>query len=783
MRLLKIFTLYFWIFFSLLLNVRGQDMTQLRNRLVDLNGFESIKSRKNKQFGIADFQKKVNVSTGAFDRANKRPITTDIKTDILQLALYYQDKIKTTAPEKELSEIKLILYRSLYYWLHDKPQFRWTDSALDQPRYVAAILFSLYKDLDKDLEDPELRSLVNGILVDAANYVRYSWNFGKSSSSFLSLGDNLNEDVQRMGNVGYRLYSLISISAAINNPGLIDTLSIIAKNQLPIKMNTGNEYPIALMPDFSLHQHNYGGSQIYNLGYGLDWYSDFVAYAYYAKGTKWALNNEELITLVNFLDHGLYPFFLPNGQVVDQVLGRHNQLPKYYSSFPVNRTKILRSFFDSGTPERMRIDKVLDDPNFTKDQGHRGFYTSDLMLTKTGNYSASVRFISDRTSGQESGDNGQKNGMENFFFSDGSFLLYKNNRESGKGAWDWRMVPGTTTELIDFPLPFVPYGKGYSNKKSFAGILEAKHGVLGSFTIDRTSPESTVTAVKSYALLEDLFLFEGHNINYSGKGKVVTTVTQEQVTGKVTLFEGDSEKEIMLGEEFEKISNKPIGVWHNNVGYLLLPSKSGSLKWGMSLHERRTRWQQLDSRNTGDESLLKLFSLNLVHGLSSRIEFPDYLYVVLPEISYEEFKASYNEGEVDLIKLGLKIESRSNENLIFYYKEDPYFMNFRSIAESKIQIDSYQLNISGLITGTICSHSEHLGLKFAQLEKRDNLGVDFTIKISDLILPQELTNDELSDKLRVTIMPDGSKIEGNSKPKNMHYFGSSFLINLPHLAN
>ncbi|TNF43315.1 MAG: hypothetical protein EP311_03385, partial [Cytophagales bacterium] len=201
----------------------------------------------------------------------------------------------------ELNEIKERLYKTLAWWVIDKPQFQWTDSALDQPRYLGTILILLYDTMKADLTDPKFATRIKRIKEESADYLRYTWNFGKADDRFLNLGDDLNEDVQRMGNVGYRLYAMTAISASLDREDLMAAVSNIAKNQIRFHINSGQSHPIALMPDFAFHQHNYGGSQIYNLGYGLDWFNDFVAYAYYVKDTKWALTKEELKILSGFL--------------------------------------------------------------------------------------------------------------------------------------------------------------------------------------------------------------------------------------------------------------------------------------------------------------------------------------------------------------------------------------------------------------------------------------------------------------------------------------------------
>lgn len=759
--------------------VFGQEFPNIRKRLSELSAFQSIIKLEDKDWSYASFQKTINDSNGAFLRANPRPTSTDIKKDLLQEVFYFLRMQSQGIENVELDEIKERLYKTLAWWLIDKPQFRWTDSALDQPRYLGTILILLYDTMKADLTDPKFATRIKRIKEESADYLRYTWNFGKADDRFLNLGDDLNEDVQRMGNVGYRLYAMTAISASLDREDLMAAVSNIAKNQIRFHINSGQSHPIALMPDFAFHQHNYGGSQIYNLGYGLDWFNDFVAYAYYVKDTKWALTKEELKILSGFLQKGIYPFFLENGQLVQQALGRHNQVYESWIQFPETRAKLLRSFFAPNSEERLQIDRVLTDLSFEKNTGFHSFYSSDFLIADVKKYAASVRLVSDRTSGQESGDEGQRNGMQNFFSSDGSFFHYFPGLDRIKGAWDWRKVPGTTTAQIDIPLPLVPYGKGYSGYSSYSGVLSSFRGGMIAANLRRRTGDYQLEMVKSYLLLPDLVLFWGFGLKYDGTETVLTTITQELFEEGAMYLEGHITSSLTLGEKRHSQIALPVGIWNSGNGYLLFPVGENQLDFQLSTLETPTQWELLDQRNSQLSEKPPLLSLAIIHQNEGKKMAGEYFYLMVPDIGKEDFIKLYNLGDIDFSGLGLSQLNYSGSNLSLVKDEVAWFVNFRQVAESKFSLGTKNFVITGLIAGSVEIESDRLKMRLAQMEKRNSQGQEFSVRIDNFESKSIPSSSGLLNPINVISSQDGLQFSGNTAPKYPLEFGSTFQISFP----
>ncbi|SFO48997.1 Polysaccharide lyase family 8, super-sandwich domain [Algoriphagus ornithinivorans] len=772
------FSFSFILFFILSL-LSAQDLASARKRLTEMGTYKSILRHEDKNWSYQTFKNKINDSNGAFLRTNPRPTSADIKKDLLQEVFYFLRMQSEGMETVELNEIKERLYKTLAWWVIDKPQFRWTDSALDQPRYLGTILILLYDTMQADLSDPTYAPRIKRIQEESANYLRYTWNFGKAEDRFLNLGDDLNEDVQRMGNVGYRLYAMTAISAALDREDLMGSVSKIAENQIQFHINTGQSHPIALMPDFALHQHNYGGGQIYNLGYGLDWFNDFVAYAYYVKDSKWALEKNQLNLLAGFLEKGIYPFFLENNQLVQQALGRHNQVKSTWIKFPESRAKLLRSFFSEGSDERKTIDRVLSDLDFKKNTGFNSFYSSDFLIADLPKYTASIRLVSDRTSGQESGDQGQRNGMQNFFSSDGSFIHYKPGFDEVKGAWDWRKVPGTTAALIDYPLPATPYGKNYSGFSSYAGVLNTEKGALISGNLRRKSGSYELEMVKSYLLLQDVVLFWGVGLKYGDKHEVHTTVTQESLCENAFFLNG-SEK-VLFGLDFSKLMSAdiPIGVWNVNTGYIIFPVEEQDIQVSLAAKSTITKWEKLDQRNKPENNNIPLLTISIKHSENSIIYSDSYFYLMIPDISEEKFIEFYDEGSVNFPALGIEQIRYSGSNLLLAYDSSAWFVNFRKAAKSEFTISDYDFSVSGLIGGSFQLKDENLNINITQMEKRGSIGQDFVITI-DNFGPVNLSSPSvLSQPLKVQNSQSGIQISGNTETKNPLDFGSTFSFYIP----
>lgn len=756
----------------------AQDLANVRKSLTEMGPYQSILRVENKDWSYENFKKNTNGSTGAFLRKNPRPISGDIKKDLLQEVFYFLRMKEKGIEAERLASIKDRMYKTLAWWLIDKPQFRWTDSALDQPRYVGTILLLLYDTLNADEADPTYATRIRRIKQEAVNYLRYTWNFGKAEDRFLNLGDDLNEDVQRMGNVGYRLYAMTAIAAALDRSDLMNSVSQIANNQLPFHINTGSSHPIAIMPDFAFHQHNYGGGQLYNLGYGLDWFNDFVAYAYYVKGSKWALEMDQLKLLSDFLAKGIYPFFLENNQLVQQALGRHNQVQSTWIKFPESRTILLRSFFSEGSEECKLLDSILSDLDFTRHTGFHSYYSSDFVLVDLPNYSASVRLVSDRTSGQESGDESQQNGMQNFFSSDGSFIHYLPDLDRGKGAWDWRKIPGTTAALIDYPLPLVPYGKNYSGFSSYSGVLHNERGALMAGTLRRKTGAYQLEMVKSYLLLGEAVLFWGFGLKYEDDPAVHTTVTQEVLQDNSFILKGKQKLSVQLGFEEVNPAKNPLGFWNGDTGYIILPIPEKDVQVELSAKSTATKWEQLDHRNKPQDDKIPLLTLSVKHSENSKVFSDSYFYLMIPSTSEDEFERIYNQGEIDFSSLGIEQVTYSDSNFSLVQETMAWFVNYKKKAITEFTLDGHDFAVSGLIGGVFEIVDENLRIAITQMEKRENLGQDFSITIDNFESLNSPSISALVQPLHVQTFQSRIQIYGNTQTKNPLDFGSTFRFDL-----
>lgn len=756
----------------------AQDLPAIRTRLTELSAFSSILSYEDRNWSYENFKKRINDSNGAFLRENPRPTSADIKTDLIQQVFFFLRNQKEEVSSAMLHEQKDRLYKTLSWWIIDKPQFRWTDSALDQPRYVGAILLLLYDIMKADESDPRYASRIRRIKEEAANYLWYSWNHGKSDDRFISLGDDLSDDVRRMGNVGYRLFAMTAIATALDREDLMTSISYIVNNQFQFQINTGSNYPVALMPDFAFHQHNIQGGQLYNLGYGLDWFNDFVAYAYYVKDTQWALTDYQLGILTSFLERGVYPFFVENGQLVQQALGRHNQVQSSWIKFPENRARLLMSFFSKDSEQHKAIENVLSDLNFEKNTGFHAFYTSDFLIADLPKYKASVRLVSDRTSGQESGDFSQKNGMLNFFSSDGSFLHYLPDFDEVKGAWDWRKVPGTTAALINYPLPIVPYGKNYAGFSSYSGVLATEKGALIAGNLRRKSGTYQLEMVKSYLLLPNVVLFWGFGLKYEEKNPVNTTITQERTLEDAFILSGSNKQLIRMGSDTVLKAKKPIAIWNGETGYVIFPTGEVGFHLEISSQLARTKWEFLDERNKELKNELPLLTVGVKHIENSQLISDSYFYVMVPKISEQEFTSLYNLGEVDFASLGIGQLKYSTSCLSLVHKNEAWFVNFKNAANSEFSLAGIHFSVKGLLGGAVYLDNNNLQFNLSQMEKRNTEGQDFLIKI-DNYQPKSISQVEtLSKPLRVRYTQSGFQILGNTQTKNSLNFGSTFRFDI-----
>jgi hypothetical protein len=104
--------------------------------------------------------------------------------------------------------------------------------------------------------------------------------------------------------------------------------------------------------------------------------------------------------------------------------------------------------------------------------GNRHFWCSDFQVQRTPDYYFSVKMCSDRVAGAESCNSENLCG---YYLGDGATYLYQSGKEYENifPFWDWKKIPGTTTQQDSKELPVLT-AAGYRLPTDFVGGVSGR---------------------------------------------------------------------------------------------------------------------------------------------------------------------------------------------------------------------------------------------------------------------------------------------------------------------
>ena len=249
--------------------------------------------------------------------------------------------------------------------------------------------------------------------------------------------------------------------------------------------------------------------------------------------------------------------------------------------------------------------------------GSRHFWRSDITTHHRPDSYTAVKISSTRTLQPESG-NGE--GLQNMHLADGVTLIMQRGDEYDGifPVWDWRRLPGTTTEQATYSLkPAADWG--VAGTSSFAGGVSDGMYSLTVFDYDRRN----VGGHKSWFFFDDEFVALGAGIDAPrATSDVITTVNQTLKRGS-TAWGATSGQTGMLTTGTLSRSDLAWAV-HDGIGYVF-PAASSAMIRSVS---QSGSWSAINSSQSSAPVTADVFSLQVNHGRTPADA--GYAYVVLP---------------------------------------------------------------------------------------------------------------------------------------------------------
>jgi chondroitin AC lyase len=399
------------------------------------------------------------------------------------------------------------------------------------------------------------------------------------------------------------------------------------QKELKVSMGEG------IQPDGSFHQH---GPQIQFGNYGLAYLGDMIKWIRMLRNTPFYFDESKMNILRNYLIDGQQWITWKN-QMDISACGRE--------LFVNAQRGIARNLSDD-----FRQMETLDPANaetyknagqYETLSGNRHFWRSDFQVQRTPNYYFSVKMCSDRVIGAESCNS---ENIRGYYLGDGATYLYQSGKEYENifPFWDWKKIPGTTTQQDDKELPVLT-ASGYRIQSNFVGGVS--NGKSGIVVMDYN--RDGVSAKKAWFIFNDQVICLGAGISSSTGIPVTTSVNQSFLNGGV-LVKTKSEK-ILPAESSEALS--PKWILHDQTGYFF--PEGGNLK--LETKTVTGSWNRVFSKYKDEPIQAGIFKLWFEHGANPSGK--TYAYCLVPRADKIKMQKLEAKPSFRILKNGTDVQA------------------------------------------------------------------------------------------------------------------------------
>ncbi|PUZ28119.1 hypothetical protein DCC81_01150 [Chitinophaga parva] len=640
------------------------------------------------------------------------------------------------------AESRANTYGSLTTWLASPPKFTWTAGAIEQPSAAAMSLLMLQNDMKHANTGEKLGPQIEELMTRSRQYIRYSWNNGKQSSYFQNLGTDEFEETQRLANVGYRIFALASIAMVTNDNNAMDTLSMIVKNQFLYDYNKSGYFPATIKSDGIIDQHNLGGSQVYNIGYGGDFINDMIRYGNWFRNTPYALSDKEFNTLADLMTDGTQWMFYKNHPAFN-IMGRHNALIVNGSASPAYMDQrgninylsaLIQNKNTDSYKKLMSLKNRLNDFGSYNMDSSKYFWNSDLLIQSNPDYFACIKMLSNKTGSTETGDRNNREGINNYYMGEGSTIMFHTGREydNARAVWNWRAIPGTTVKQKNGALPLIAYGQFSESNNNIAGGVSDGKTSIGGFYLDRKNNYTQVNAQKAYFAFPKFLLCLGNGVNDNAPDgdNIVTTLNQSERLTPI-VYAANGKQPMTVGTD-QKVNttltlSSPSWFWQDNTGYIIIPSGEGKTVVNLIGEQRQNNWNNIDKRNPSQVQNVNIFQLGIVHGNQGKWNCQEYIYVVVPNVTADQMGAQFT-----ALSSGLKIVNTKDQQSVAY---QDYFctlmLDSRKAENFAFGNNQYKLASTARTAVIIKKKGNQLRIDANKMDNGDNSAANVTIANSN----------------------------------------------------
>ncbi len=292
-----------------------------------------------------------------------------------------------------------------------------------------------------------------------------------------------------------------------------------------------------IRPDYSFHQH---GPQQQFGNYGLAFANTEAYWTRMFNGTKYALTEEQLAVLRNYLLQGMR-FTVWNGFMNVGACGRQLFRGSLRGK-ALSLGKAVRNMQEADTAYRKQYEAFYHtdiaagtrrNVSRCRTTGTRFFPFSDYGVYWSDKWGAELKLSSSRVIGSETVNSENLLGK---YLGMGALFLYRTGSEYRDifPVWDWTKLPGVTAYDTEALFPGKIGAATYRNEHAFVGGLSG-HGPSGGAAMVVKS--DGLTALKSWFFLLDTVVCLGSGIRGEQPYRITTAVEQKNGGAPVTVLE------------------------------------------------------------------------------------------------------------------------------------------------------------------------------------------------------------------------------------------------------
>lgn len=391
--------------------------------------------------------------------------------------------------------------------------------------------------------------------------------------------------------------------------------------------------------DNSYFQH---GVQLYIGGYGDEILKGVTQVALYARGTKYALSDEKIQLMGNFMRQTYYQTIRGQYMLFD-VLGRGvsrmNETRKSGSAQFARRMLTLDpAHADEYKAIIARLEKKQP-AGYGVQPLHTHYFIGDYTLHVRPHYTFDVRMVSNRTMRCEYG-NGEN--LKTYFMSDGCTNIVTEGDEYANifPVWNWNRIPGVTAPQLD-TIPRTVIDWQTKGTSTFAGgVSDSLYGVSAYSYLDTYAGINT-GAKKAWFFFDDEIVCLGAGIHSTAGVPVCTTINQCLLSDKEVIVSQNRKQTEVESGEF--VYDSPEWVLHNGIGYMF-PCGGSVL-----LHKKTQSgsWYDINRTMPEGEQRQEVFTLGLNHGIAPHDA--TYAYIVVPGADSVQKMKKYRNTSIEIL--------------------------------------------------------------------------------------------------------------------------------------